>query len=173
MITISTAGRLTHSPMAKKWTSFCDLFVWKDLDPINGKEMVCDTKCKKDCKFTHYQNDSQQIFRDKNEVFTFINIKHNSAPDILVTHSPEITFNAFVCNFGGLLGLWLGLSVFTTSYEILDLIIKLFGERQRIRKMILVNLNHVKIHFNSIQFNFNSIRIKFPKRKRRVQLSWK
>ena len=59
-------------------------------------------------------------------------MKHSSFPDILITHLPEITFNAFVCNFGGLLGLWLGLSVFTIFSEFRDICIKLFVKRQQI-----------------------------------------
>ena len=58
-------------------------------------------------------------------------IKHSKIPDVLITHLPEITFNAFVCNFGGLLGLWLGLSVFAIFRGIRDILLKLFDKRQQ------------------------------------------
>ena len=32
-------------------------------------------------------------------------------PDIIIKYLPQTTFLSLVCNFGGLLGMWLGLSV--------------------------------------------------------------
>ncbi len=71
-------------------------------------------------------------------------IKHNKIPDILITHLPEITFNAFVCNFGGLLGLWLGLSVFAIFSEFRDICIAIFGKRQ----LIVYNYHNFVTNFN-------------------------
>ena len=50
--------------------------------------------------------------------YTRIIIKHNGLPDIYVKHLPEITFIAFICNFGGLLGMWLGLSIWAVFDDI-------------------------------------------------------
>jgi hypothetical protein len=45
---------------------------------------------------------------------------HNQLPDQLIKHMPEMEFITFIGNFGGLLGLWLGFSIYA--------IIKLFSK---------------------------------------------
>ena len=82
----------------------------------------CSEKCKPDCNTKHFfieiskigeHNDLSQTL-DK----TIIKIKHSSIPDIIVRHSLEMTLMSFVCNFGGLLGMWLGLSLLSISKNI-------------------------------------------------------
>src|ERR1700761_6964482 len=94
-------------------------------------EVNCLLECKKHCLYTHfiynYEKGEHELRKS-----AVLDIKHSSLPDILIIHLPEITFNAFVCNFGGLLGLWLGLSVFAIFSEFRDICIKLFGKRQQI-----------------------------------------
>jgi len=51
---------------------------------------------------------------------TLVYVTHNHLPDQVIEHLPEITFISFVANFGGLLGIWLGLS----AIAIFDFIIK-------------------------------------------------
>ena len=44
---------------------------------------------------------------------TQFSFKQNSIPDVIVRHSLEMSL-IFVCNFGGLLGMWLGTSTAVT-----------------------------------------------------------
>ena len=81
------------------------------LSNIERNEIHCLQGCRKDCKFTYFINNYKEMDKYSSK-FSSIAIKHNNLPDILSTHSPEITFNAFICNFGGLLSLWLGLKCF-------------------------------------------------------------
>ena len=62
-------------------------------------------------------------------------------PDMVVTHFPSITFIQFVCNFGGLLGMWLGLSVAV----IFDHVIKL--ARFSFRKYVFHTTNNTQNTF--------------------------
>ena len=45
-------------------------------------------------------------------------LQHSSTPDIIVRLSFEMTLMSFVCNFGGLLGMWLGFNILSISKEI-------------------------------------------------------
>ena len=90
-----------------------------------------------------------------------IQILHSDFPDVFVKHIPEMSLSSFLCNFGGLLGMWLGLS--------LDGIFKQF-----FRQIIIINyrkyINFIKLkiitsayHFNcKFQFSnrINTIRVK-------------
>ena len=62
-------------------------------------------------------------------------------PDFIIRYIPELTFISFVCNFGGLLGMWLGVSFLS--------IINYF-------KIVLVKF--LKDHTNqtNIQLNFSN-----------------
>ena len=93
-------------------------------------ELNCLLNCKKDCWFTHFIHNTE-VKEKIRDPLSLLKIFHSSYPDILITHLPEITFNAFVCNFGGLLGLWLGLSVFAIFSEFRDICIKLFEKKQQ------------------------------------------
>ena len=104
-----------------------DTNVHSEIDKI---ENYCWLDCRKDCKFTYYIKDYIKFGHPSISLLgADITIKHNSLPDILIVYLFETTLNAFICNFGGLLGLWLGLSVFTIFSEFRDICIKLIRNR--------------------------------------------
>ena len=47
-----------------------------------------------------------------------IRLKHNQLPDYIVKHVPEFTFITFICNFGGILSLWLVFSIMSVAQDI-------------------------------------------------------
>ena len=111
--------------------------------------------CHLDCHFVYYQGDivRDHSNRDKGSFlsrFLKIDVKHNSLPDIVVKHIPEITFISFVSNFGGLLGIWLGFNVLVICEEIL----KLFEKMIKITRPIRIT-NHIKINHNILNNMFN------------------
>ena len=55
---------------------------------------------------------------DKRSVIT---IQHNRLPDLFISYVPETTFITFIGNFGGLLGMWLGISVITIFHDVFNL----------------------------------------------------
>ena len=84
----------------------------------------CWKHCKLDCHYKHYPADIQKI-SDFNNTQTQVYVEHNEMPDVLVKYIPETSLISFVCNFGGLLGMWLGLSIITIFNDILIPIFKL------------------------------------------------
>ena len=85
-------------------------------------KLDCEKMCKIECNFKYYR---MEIVRIEN-IFqkNVIDIRHNEYPDIFVKHIPETTLIDFVCNFGGLLGIWLGLSFFSVVNNIFEIITK-------------------------------------------------
>ena len=73
-------------------------------------------------------------------------IQHNQLPDVLVRHMPEMSFISFVSNFGGLLGMWLGLSVliiFDNIFSFTKRIIKAIGKRDNDKILFKYNQNNI------------------------------
>ena len=91
-------------------------------------EAECILECRKDCKFNYYLTSLDEIHsRHLHPPYALLTVTHNSLPDILIQYLPEITLNAFICNFGGLLGLWLGLSILSIFNEFSRIFHKLIG----------------------------------------------
>ena len=103
---------------------------------------ICMNKCKPDCTYTYYLFNKDDVHEVVPPNTIRIFVKHNSMPDILIKHLPQTTFLSLVCNFGGLLGMWLGLSFFTILNKLFFLI------KHFIIKIIIVNNseNHIHIH---------------------------
>ena len=70
----------------------------------------CEKMCKVECNVRYYPIEIMTTDIHNNHAW---NIFHSEFPDIFVRHVPEMTLMGFVCNFGGLLGMWLGLSLLT------------------------------------------------------------
>ena len=98
-----------------------------DYFDVKGELGICWENCKPDCISKQYLNEIHKINNnnddDKQKKYnnydnTVITFQHSSIPDIIVRHSFEISLMSFVCNFGGLLGIWLGFSIFSISKDI-------------------------------------------------------
>ena len=108
----------------------------------------CSRKCKNDCKFNYYEYDikkSPRIWNDRN--VPLVTIRHNNLPDISIKHIPQITFISFVCNFGGLLGMWLGLSFLTISDNIIKIIWKFVPSKIELKLFATVNNFKIENHY--------------------------
>ena len=72
----------------------------------------CTEKCRPDYKYKYYLLERIERPRVADwEKSLIITLTHSRVPDVSITHSPQISFISFICNFGGLLGMWLGLSI--------------------------------------------------------------
>ena len=102
----------------------------------------CSEKCKPDCNSKQFLTEVKVIGSEKPWVhWAKVEIQHNSIPDIIVRHSLEMTFMSFICNFGGLLGMWLGFSVLSISKDIFDSIRSLLMNGGKKSNLIFNNFN--------------------------------
>ena len=123
--------------------------------PIQSKiNMAIYSKCQSSCRFNCLEKYYSQILDKSSESnFTHISIFKNMAmPDITIKHIPDISFISFVCNFGGLLGMWLGLSFIKVLTTLKDLIITILKFRNKKRHVIYNNDNNFIINPTFVMF---------------------
>ena len=80
------------------------------------KEDECQRKCPDECHQEYYFWDLKMTEKLSNkktlrEQSIELNIVPSSQPKIIITHLLEMTLMSLVCDFGGLLGIWLGVSL--------------------------------------------------------------
>lgn len=91
----------------------------------------CEAKCGPECHNRYYNfaifskvkltddlKDSQSSWDIETKIF----IGHNQLPDQTTEHIEEMSFVTFAGNFGGLFGIWMGLSAYAILHYILKLI---------------------------------------------------
>ena len=83
----------------------------------------CEIKCQPECynRFYNYDLKSQIPSTTTDQEIT-VKIVDNQMPDQIVENIPEMSFITFVCDFGGLLGMWLGLSAMALLHYFIKLI---------------------------------------------------
>ena len=78
--------------------------------------ILCKNKCQEDCYQAYYLSSIKKIGAWTSDFIRVTNIggglliQPNSNPNIFIEHFAEITFISLVSNFGGLLGMYLGIS---------------------------------------------------------------
>ena len=83
-------------------------------DPTIEMKQECTKQCRPPCHTSYFIYDVRSVTKISDSDYdkvTIINIQHNHIPDVYLRHLPEITFISFISNFGGPLGMWLGMSV--------------------------------------------------------------
>ena len=126
----------------------------------------CKNKCEEECYQAYYLT-SIEKFKGVNEIQVqnvgrFITIEPSSNPNILIEHLAEITLISLICNFGGLIGMYLGISLYSVSCDVWDVLKKLLSKFILIRianyftqnnrqNNILININYsIKQKFRSL-----------------------
>ena len=102
----------------------------------------CEKMCKAECISKYYPLEIERV----KSYQSLIKIYHGEFPDILIKNIPEITSIELICNFGGLLGMWLGLSLFGIFNDIFNLTVKF--AYQKYINMIIIKFERVFKHFN-------------------------
>ena len=70
-------------------------------------QLVCDRNCVESYYRVHFEK-----FITKNKNVISISLEHDQFPDQIIRHKPKMNFTTMASNFGGILGLWLGLNVY-------------------------------------------------------------
>ena len=122
------------------------------------KEEECQKKCPDECHQEYYFLDLKMTEKLSDSIplknrSIELNIVPSSRPKIIITHLPEMTLMSLVCNFGGLLGIWLGLSVLDTLtylWKYYNLIhSKLMTNNNKNNKQLFIRNNYINSHANN------------------------
>ena len=121
----------------KTITNCSDYYKTKQDSLVN-----CSKQCKLNCNYKYYPAKIHRLIEIEDFSSSDVIMEHNTMPDILIKYIPETSLISYACNFGGLLGMWLGLSFLQIVEDIIGSIIKL-----KFNKIIFIFL---------APFNFNN-----------------
>ena len=121
------------------------------------KDEECSRICLDECHQEYYFQEIKQIRNvqpntpmDQRSIRLYL--EPSSLPKIIVTHSPEMTFMTLFCNFGGLLGIWMGVSMLTTMNNVWHLVKKALAKLQTInnfkKNKLFIENNYYHISLN-------------------------
>ena len=79
---------------------------------------LCDDQCHKECHFTYYSFTVSKSVENNVYSHSSLTFTHNEMPDITIEYIPEMPLLTYICNFGGILGMWLGLSFYSMMEDI-------------------------------------------------------
>ena len=128
----------------------------------SSSHQECMYQCPDDCDqkyfFIQSANFPLQSYNfDRDKILTshsLVQILSSNLPTIILNHLPEMTLISLLCNLGGLIGMWLGISIASTFEKLVNLI-----------KVSITNLysssitNNTKINIPSLTFNLNVLKI--------------
>jgi hypothetical protein len=113
-------GVLLRKELLKEYGTekFCN-FEWINKTQCNN-DMVSELRLKECTKECQYDCDKQiinfnvkrydKLSKSESNMKSTIYISHSRLPDQKIQYLPEMSFVSFIANFGGLAGMWLGLS---------------------------------------------------------------
>ena len=116
-----------------------------DYSKIKQDALVnCSKHCKFNCQYKYYPGNIHRLIEIEDISSSDVIMEHNTMPDVLIKYIPETILISFVCNFGGLIGMWLGLSFLTVIEVASGSILKL---------KLKIKLNQMIIFINGIKLN--------------------
>ena len=93
---------------------------------------TCIERCPQECHKIFYKNYMHKnIFSsDNSKVYNIsisVYIEPNGEPNMIVEYIPEKSLISLICDFGGLLGMWLGYSILSISNDIITIVRLLYN----------------------------------------------
>ena len=140
----------------------CRMLTELILTDFDQVQLKCQLQCKGECYQAQYLYETKFISnklvqpsynRDKP---VRINLIRNGLPDVSIDYMPEMTFISLVCNFGGLVGMWCGISVLACMKNMVAFIKYTFNK-------IIFKINNHNLIFNNNNSNL-FVKILKPKR---------
>ena len=102
----------------------------------------CADQCHKECHFTYYSFKINKYLKYGMHQACF-QIKHNEMTDLTIRYIPEMPLLTFICNYGGILGMWLGVSF----YSIFEIVWKILRANILSKISFTININNIKNKF--------------------------
>ena len=152
---IPTTFRKEHVNDMEEWP--LNYTIMHSRDRLNEMTQECYTICKRECKSSYNIYDislSKGARGNESPTVktTVITIQHNRLPDLFVSYIPETTFVSFIGNFGGLLGMWLGISfmaIFDDIYKLSNKLIRIIAKSHENRNRLFIRPNINLININN------------------------
>ena len=86
----------------------------------------CPDECDQKYFFMQHKNSKRRSYNyDRDQIvktLSQIQILSSDLPTIIIIHLPEMTLISLLCNLGGLIGMWLGISIASTFGKLTDLV---------------------------------------------------
>ena len=127
--------------------------------------MHCQQNCIEDCHQEYFNLDTiftEQLFSEgRTKILnriTLVELTSSNKPSIMITHFPEMSLISFLCNLGGLVGMWLGVSIASTLTDLVDLVKVL---RTKLNSIHFIN-NFIRAPTLILNINCNILRRKRP-----------
>ena len=93
-------------------------------DYIYDLQNVCEKECPRNCLESFYTYELAQRkgdwYKEQHPNWFSFNIEHSRYPDQIIVHKPIMSWITLVSEFGGQLGMWLGLSVIFVCNQVLN-----------------------------------------------------
>ena len=135
--------------------SICENDLKYDPNVTEDPLKFCQGYCPIECHFTYYFTTIDKSLR-KYPTLVMV-FKHSSMPDIYVRHIPEMPLMTFICNFGGLLGMWLGVAFIDIVQHLWHKLLRNYFSYQCFSNFFK---NNVTINCQSLRLFMNKINIK-------------
>ena len=124
------SDQITDVPLSWKneMVPLVSMLLWKRYRchrfELSRVQSLCQDRCLSECTNRYYnyeiKKESPNLYQESVwKKVIFVRITHNHLPDQTNEHIPETTFVTFASNFGGLLGMWLGLSAVALFEQLL------------------------------------------------------
>ena len=124
---------------------------------------ICSMKCPQDCNIIYYDNHLSQYCFITNTTNLFksnmmVQINPNGKPNMIIEYLPEMSLLSLICNFGGLLGMWLGVSILSISNDIVTIggkILKKISLQIFIKLFHCINIKVEKLFVRRVEIQNN------------------
>ena len=125
-----------------------DTCILADSSFVPRAYSFCHNVCRKDCEFNYFSINVEEVAsaNDKQDNIPLY-FSHNNLPDIFIMYVPKIKFINLVCEFGGLLGMWVGYSLLVLMEDFNKIINVLMRKHNLfdVKNTIVVKNNYISL----------------------------